>query len=148
MERIPKYKYESATNSKINDSAIIIDLSLLTKRKIILNESSSCLRCDVIADRYFKNSFKQNIRSSRGLGSRKHFNSKTKIPGDFRSNFLTNSDNKNALHVYLAEKFIEKPIFQKNLVITYNDSILTNIEGITAEDEISNCDIDLRIKES
>ena len=32
------------------------------------------------------------------------------------SNFWTNSDNKNNLHVYLAEKFVETPIFQKHLV--------------------------------
>ena len=65
-----------ATDSKTNDSSIIIDLSLLTKshainknttflefadslRKIILNKSSSCLRCDITADQYFKNSLKQ-----------------------------------------------------------------------------------------
>ena len=34
-------------------------------------------------------------------------------------------------------------MFQKLLVITYNDSILTNIENIITEDEISNCDIEL-----
>ena len=98
------------------------------------------MRCDVIAERYFKNSLKQNIRSSRGLGSRKHFNDEKKTPGDFKSNFLRNGDNKNDLHVYLVEKFVETPIFQKQLVIKYNDSVLTNIENITAEDEISNCD--------
>ena len=55
---------------------------------------------------------------------------------------MTNSDHKNDLHVYLAEKFVETPIFQKHLVITYNDSILINIENILAEDQISNCDIE------
>ena len=156
LKRFPTCNYESATGSKTNYSSEIIDLSLFTKshainentflefadsrRKRILNESSSCSRCDVIAHQYFKNSLKQNIRSSRGPGSRKHFNDETRIPGDFRSNFLTNSDNKNDLHIYLAEKFVERPIFQKQLVITYNDSILTNIENIIAEDEISNCD--------
>ena len=34
-------------------------------------------------------------------------------------------------------------MFQKHLVITYNDSILTNTENIITEDEISNCDIEL-----
>ena len=64
LKRFRTCNYESATNSKINDSAIIIDMSLFTKshpingnttflkfadslRKKILNESSSCLRCDV-----------------------------------------------------------------------------------------------------
>ena len=67
-----------------------------------------------------------------GLGSRKHSNDETKIPGDFRSNFLTNSGNKNDLHVCLAETFVETPIFQKYLIVTYNDFILTNTERITA----------------
>ena len=51
---------------------------------------------------------------------------------------MTNSDNKNDLHVYLAEKFVETPIFERHLVITHNDSVLTNIENIIDEDEISN----------
>ena len=118
-------------------------MSLFTKSHAINeNTRSSYLRYDVIVDRLFKNSLKQNLQSSRGLTSRKHFNDETKIPGDFRSNFLTNSDNKNDLHVHLAEKFVETPIFQKHLVITYNDSVLTNIETIMAEDEISNCGIE------
>ena len=67
LKYFPTYNYDSATDSKTNDSAIIIDLPLFTKshainenttfleftdslRKRILNKSSSCLRCDVIAD--------------------------------------------------------------------------------------------------
>ena len=67
LKYFPTYNYDSATDSKTNDSAIIIDLPLFTKshainenttfleftdslRKGILNKSSSCLRCDVIAD--------------------------------------------------------------------------------------------------
>ena len=70
-----KHNYESATDSKTNDSAVIIDMSLFTKShainenttflefadslgKTILNESSSCLRYDVIAGQYFRNSLK------------------------------------------------------------------------------------------
>ena len=68
LKCFPTCNYESATDSKNSDSAIIIDLPLFTKshainknttflefadslRKRILNENSSCLRCDVIADR-------------------------------------------------------------------------------------------------
>ena len=97
LKRLSTCNYESVTDSKTNDSAIIIDLLFFTKshainenttflefsdslRKVILIESSSCLRCD-IADLYFKNNLNQNIWSSRGLGSRKHFNDKTNIPG-------------------------------------------------------------------
>ena len=138
---------------------MIIDLSLFTKshhfkenttfleyanslRERILNASSYCVRCDIIADQYFKDSLKQNIRSSKGQGSRKHFKNETKIPEDFKNNFLTNNDNKNDLHVYLAEKFLESPPPEKNLVVTYNDSILTNIENIINADEILCCNIE------
>ena len=75
LKCFPTCNYERTTDSKTNDSAIIIDFSLFTKShainenttsleyadslgKRILNESSSCLRCDVIADRYFKNGLK------------------------------------------------------------------------------------------
>ena len=75
LKRFPTCNYQSVTDSKTNDAAIIIDLSLFAKshpvnenavfleladslRKIILNKSSSCLRCDVIGDRYVKNSLK------------------------------------------------------------------------------------------
>ena len=125
----------------INKNAMLLEFAD-SLRKRILNEGSSCWRCDVIVDLYFKNNLKHNIWSSRGLGCRKHFNDETKISGDFRSDFLTNNDNKNDLQVYLAGKFVETPIFQKHVVIRYSDSILTNIENIIAEDEISNCDIE------
>ena len=72
------------------------------------------------------------MQSSRRLCSTKHFNDETKILGDFRSNFLTNSDNNNDLHVSLEEEFLETPIFQKHLFKKYNDSILANIENIIA----------------
>ena len=138
---------------------MIIDLSLFTKshhfkenttfleyanslRERILNASSYCVRCDIIADQYFKDSLKQNLRSSRVQDSRKHFKDETNIPEDFRNNFLTNNDNKVDLQVYLAEKFLKPPPPEKNVVVTYNDSILTNIENIINADEILCCNIE------
>ena len=50
--------------------------------------------------------------------------------------FLTNNDNKNDLYIYLAEKFVETPSNQQQVVVTYNDTILTNIENIVAEKEM------------
>ena len=100
------------------------------------------MRCDIIADRYFQDSLKQNIKSSRGQGSRKYFKDETKIPEDFRNNFLTNNVDKNDLDVYLAEKFLESSPQEKNLVVTYNDSILTNAENIINADEILCCNIE------
>ena len=68
LKIFPTCNYKSATDSKTNDSAIIVGLPVFTKshainenttfpefadspRKRILNDSSSCLRCDVTADR-------------------------------------------------------------------------------------------------
>ena len=122
-KRFPTCKYVE-TDTQIDSSAIILDLSLFAKshtlnenatfsdfaeslKARIFHQSSNYMRCDIIADRYFKDSLKENIRSIRGQGSRKHFSDETKIPGDFKSDFLTNSDNKNDLYIYLAEKFVE-----------------------------------------
>ena len=159
LKCFPIYNNDSIIEATINDYAMIIDLSLFTKshhfnenttfleyanslREIILNVSSSCVRCDIIVDQYFKDSLKQNIRSTRGQGSKKHFKDETKIPEDFRNNFLANNDNKNDLHVYLAEKLLESPPPEKNLVVTYNGSTLTNIEKIIHADEILCCNIE------
>ena len=77
LKRFPTCNCNSVTDSKTNDSAIIIDLLLFTKshtvnknttflefadslRKRILNVTSRYLRCDAIADRYFKSSLKEN----------------------------------------------------------------------------------------
>ena len=46
------------------------------------------------------------------------------------------------INVYLAEKFLESPPPEKNLVVTYNGSILTNIENIINADEILCCNIE------
>ena len=84
--------------------------SMLLKSRVkafsskIFHQSSNYMRCGIIADRYFKDSLKENIRSIRGQGSRKHFSDETKIPGDFKSDFLTNSDHKNDLYIYLPKK--------------------------------------------
>ena len=77
------------------------------------------MRQDITADQDFKDSLKQNIRSSRGQDSRKHFKDEKKTPENFRNNILTNNDNKNDLHVNLAEKFLKSPPPGKNLVVTY-----------------------------
>ena len=42
----------------------------LTKRTLYL--CKNCEWCDVIADSYLQNSLKENIRNTRGLGSRKN----------------------------------------------------------------------------
>ena len=99
-------------------------------------------RCDVIADRYLQNSLKENIRNNRGLGSRKMFDDDTRIPSDFKCDFLTNNQNKNDLHIYLAEKFSAISSNEKKIVATYNDSILSNFDNMQYKEDIAYCTIE------
>ena len=109
------------TDTQIDSSAIILDLSLFGKSHTLnenatfsgfaeslkprtFRQSSNYMRYEIIAHRYFKDSLKENIQSIIGQGSRKHYSDETKISGDFKSDFLTNSDNKNDLYIYLPEK--------------------------------------------
>ena len=81
LKRFPIYNNDSITEATINDSAMIIDLSLFTRSHYfnenttfleyanslperILNVSSSCVRCDIIADQYFKDSFFMLLRDA------------------------------------------------------------------------------------
>ena len=46
--------------------------------------SDGCKRCDIIADRFFQESLKNNLRSSRGMGTTMTFTGEKKLPSDFR----------------------------------------------------------------
>ena len=113
-------RFSSCANVVIptKHSAMICDLSVFIKSHYfgnnklfsdfsislysrIMNYSSGYLRCDMVADRYFKGSLKEAIRNKRGDGSRKIFNDMTEMPKDFNE-FLGNSENKNSLSKYLA----------------------------------------------
>ena len=64
-------------------------------------------RIDLLFDQYFKGSLKEALRDERGIGSCLWFDSTTKLPVRFHSEFLKNSENKNRLSCYLAKQFIE-----------------------------------------
>ena len=103
LKRFPTCKYVE-TDTQIDSSPIILDLSLFAKshtlnenatfsdfaeslKARIFHQSSNYMRCDIIADRYFKDSLKENIRSIRGQRSRKHFSDEAKFSGGFKSDF-------------------------------------------------------------
>ena len=71
--------------------------------------SKNYFRCDIVSDRYFKNSLKGNIRNVHRAGSRKLLDDNTKITAGFKSDSLKNCENKNDFHMYLAEKISEIP---------------------------------------
>ena len=70
------------------------------------------------------------------------FNDDTTIPFDFKCDFLTNSQNTNDLHIYLAEKFNVISSNEKKVVATYNDSILSNFDNIQYKEDIAYCTIE------
>ena len=154
-------KFESSEYISVNPvdpSALVIELSPLIRThsvkvgmtfsefaqslfQRILSLARGYYRCDVIADRYFGQSLKENLRSKRGIGSRFVFKSSTLVPSDIRENFLMNSANKHPLSHYLAERFTD---FHSNdsipiLVCTYGDSVLTNSPSLQLPDDITHC---------
>ena len=62
-------------------------------------------RVDVVCDRYFTHSLKEQTRLQRGIGTRHEFTDDTPMPNNFRD-FLHNSDNTNSLNEYLAKQMI------------------------------------------
>ena len=98
-------------------------------------------RCDVIIDRYFERSLKENLRCKWGVGSRFVFEDDTVVPSDFKDNYLMNSANKHELGHYLAEKFMDfhSSNLIPTLVCTYRDSILSNSAVLRTQTDINNC---------
>ena len=58
------------------------------------------------------------------------------MPDDFKD-FLGNSENKELLRQYLAEKFVE--IHSPDIVTTYKDTIKTNDFGVTLCNDVTSC---------
>ena len=106
----------------------------------IMNLAREFQRCDIVCDRYLNDSIKEDIRKDRCVCSRKIFTHSTKFPSNFREDFLANGENKEDLNRYLADRFIE---FHRDhnidLVITKDDSIITNRDELIAEVRINTC---------
>ena len=93
---------------------------------------------DVIADQYFELSLKEGTRSKRGTGTVIEFNEQTDLPSNFKE-FLKNSQNKDRLNKFLAEKFMTEHMSTKILVFTHKNSILSNSGTIMTQDDLLNC---------
>lgn len=81
-------------------------------------------RIDLVFDRYFADSLKEDTRKGRGLDSTFIFDNDTSLPEDMVETFMKNSRNKNALGEYLAAKMIELHGGPQLLICTLRDSIL------------------------
>ena len=95
-------------------------------------------RIDVLCDRYFENSLKNQTRSERGCGSSINFDGQTPFPKDFCDNFLKNSKNKEKLNHFLADKLYSLHDNDKCIVITKGGNIVTNDVALTYHQFINN----------
>ena len=58
-------------------------------------------------------------------------------PSNFKCDILRNSQNKNDLHIYLAERFNAVSSNEREVVATYDDSILSNFNNIQYKEDIA-----------
>ena len=84
----------------------ISDLAVMLYYEV-LRIGSEYDRIDIVFDRYFDSSLKEDTRSSRDSGTLLKFDENTDIPQDMADNFLKNSENKNNLGEFLAKKMID-----------------------------------------
>ena len=142
LKRLEK---ETQPKTHGNNSALVVDSSVIVKiigqqifrtfkefatnvykHMISLGLELKAERIGIVAERYFQNSFKGGTRKDRLKKSRFDFNDETKFPNDFIDNFSKNSENKDDLNKYLAQKFLILHESDIVLVVTFNDSILSN----------------------
>ena len=98
-------------------------------------------RCDVATDRYFAGSLKEGVREKRGSsGSKLIFNGLTPFPSQFGEDFLNNSENKEALNIFLANTLTK---LHKNdeqiFVVTQHDPRTSNTRSTSSEELILYC---------
>ena len=143
---LPRLEKSPAPAVPSPSSAIIIELNPILRcdfstntyddfaQKIyihIMNIAEGYDRVDIISDRYFDNSLKNQTRIERGQGSVLIFDENTKFPSDFKDNFLKSNNNKERLNHFLADKFSEIHHGVTKLTVTKGSDILTNDETLS-----------------
>ena len=115
-----------------------IDFAVLLYRKV-MEIAKSYDRIDVVLDRYFTDSLKEQTRDSRGVGTCVLFDDDSEFPRDFRKEFLHNSLNKNDFNEYLAQKFVTLHNTYQALIVSYRQTALCcNTEPVPSRN-IFNC---------
>ena len=102
------------------DSSIMHDLLILVKSQYvdiiktfsIMEISDGYKRCDIITDRYFQESLKNNF---------------------------ANSENKSILNEFLAKSFMEEHVGNQTLVVTYKDTVFSNNNTLVMDEGIAIC---------
>ena len=150
-------KFPSHCNSQVplyaSNSSIIIKMAPVIRTKCSNLGDVSCFsdlatfaRVDLIFDRYFEDSLKETPRDKRGKGYRFFFDDDTPLPKTLGNDFLLNSENKNNLNEFHAQKFIQLQNAPNIFNVTYRDSVLVSsnsellsldIQGISINDSQS-----------
>ena len=131
--------------SNLGDISCFSDLATLLFHHIE-NLGSTFARVDLIFDLYFEDSLKEATRDKRGQGSRFFFDGDTPLRKTLGNDFLLNSQNKNNLNEFLAQKFIRLHNTPNILIVTYRDTVFLSsnsellsldTQGITINDRQS-----------
>lgn len=127
MSPLMRNSYDASTFAEFAKKVLDHILRLATEYK----------RIDIVFDRYFKDSMKNQTREDRGSGDTISFDRDTKFPSDFKTNFLKNSDNKNRLNVFLASEFFSQYSGDKIIVITKDETVLSNDQDLVVDTALS-----------
>ena len=88
--------------------------------------TSSFDRVDLVFDRYFEQSLKEDMRKVRDMSLRFVFTENTKLTNKIAEDFLMNSVNKNGFNEFLAKKFHHLYRGDQIYILSHRDSVLTN----------------------
>ena len=88
--------------------------------------TSSFDRVDLVLDKCFEQSLKEDTSKDRGMGSRFVFTGNTKLSNKTTGDFLMNSASKNVFNEFLAKTFHHVYRGDQIYIISYRDSVLTN----------------------
>ena len=143
---LQRFEKSSAPDAESPSSAIIIELSPILRcdfnadtfadfaHKLyihVMNLAEGYDRVDVICDRYFDDSLKEQIRNERGQGPALIFGKQGKFPSDFTNSFLKNKNNKQRLNLFLSDRFSEHRQGDIKLTITKGTGILMNDDTLS-----------------
>ena len=145
MKRLPPFSQPYLTNKESN-AAIIIEMSpVIPARCVSVTSDVDCFSnlafaifyhvqsltssfdiVDLVLDRCFEHSLKEDTSKDRGMGSRFVFTGNTKLSNKTTEDFLMNSASKNDFNEFLVKMFHHVYRGDQIYIISYRDSVLTN----------------------
>ena len=144
MKRLPPFSQPYLTNKESNTAIIIEMYPVIPARCVSVTSDVDCFsdlafailhvqsltssfdRVDLVLDRCFEQSLKEDTSKDRGMGSRFVFTGNTKLSNKTTGDFLMNSASKNDFNEFLAKTFHHVYRGDQIYIISYRDSVLTN----------------------